>query len=218
MLPQDPVYCTQRTGESNAGMTLRPIRYANVYVRTHGPPPRAWVDSRDLALRDLGLTGSYAIAMRVGGSSVELPNTAARRALQPGQDLQDEAMMNADQAVMAALDVVGRRAGNAGPIVSLTDPPQDLILPNAVFPPFWAAYPNLGHAPVNGLPVLRGDVRGWTARRGSISTWWAEAPGSRCTELAEMVEVEGEGRGLIRDIRDRRSWLGDVLDACSATQ
>jgi hypothetical protein len=33
-----------------------------------------------------------------------------------------------------------------------------------------------------------------------------------------MVEVEGEGRGLIRDIRDRRSWLGDVLDACSATQ
>ena len=67
--------------------------------------------------------------------------------------------MNADQAVMAALDVIGRRAGNAGPIVSLTDPPQDLILPNAVFPSFWAAYPNLGHAPVNGLPVLRGDVR-----------------------------------------------------------
>ena len=24
---------------SNAGMTLRPIRYANVYMRTHGPPP-----------------------------------------------------------------------------------------------------------------------------------------------------------------------------------
>ena len=37
--------------------------------------------------------------------------------------------------------------------------PDGLLLPKAVFPPFWAAYPTLGRGAVNGLPALRGDVR-----------------------------------------------------------
>jgi hypothetical protein len=39
-----------------------------------------------------------------------------------------------------------------------TAPPDGLVLPKYVFPPFWAAYTTLGHGPMNGLAVLRDDV------------------------------------------------------------
>jgi hypothetical protein len=57
----------------------------------------AWIDPIDPALRDLGLTGSYAVAIRVGRSSVELPNTAASHAMEPWLELRDDATMSIDQ-------------------------------------------------------------------------------------------------------------------------
>ena len=54
------------------------------------------------------------------------------------------------------LDVVGSLRRNDEPVVSLTE--QRLVLPKAVLPSFWSAYLILGLGPVNGLPVLQGDV------------------------------------------------------------
>jgi hypothetical protein len=104
----------------------------------------AWVDPLDLALRDLNLTGSYTIATRAGRPALALPNTASRQA---------------HQAVAGALDVVRSHRRNDVTVAAPIDPPDGLVLPKAVFPPFWAAYPTLGHGPVNGLPMLCGDVR-----------------------------------------------------------
>ena len=49
----------------------------------------AWADPRDLALRNLGLTGSYTIATMVG----DLPNTYARRATRPWEDQDTDGLM-----------------------------------------------------------------------------------------------------------------------------
>jgi hypothetical protein len=73
--------------------------------------------------------------------------------------MSDEGMMSIEQAVMAALDVVRSLRRNDGTVVAPIEPPDVLVLPKSVFPPFWAAFPTLGHGPVNGLPVLRSDVR-----------------------------------------------------------
>ena len=63
----------------------------------------AWADPRDLALRDLGLTGSYTIATMVGRAVRDLPNTYARRATRPWEDQDADGLMAGDPAVATAL-------------------------------------------------------------------------------------------------------------------
>src|SRR5205085_609189 len=63
----------------------------------------AWADPRDLALRDLGLTGSYTIATMVGRAVRDLPNTYARRATRPWEDQDTDGLMAGDPAVATAL-------------------------------------------------------------------------------------------------------------------
>jgi hypothetical protein len=63
----------------------------------------AWADPLDLALRDLGLTNSYAIATRIGRSRFTLPNTAGRQALEPWENMQDGEALGIDQTVASVL-------------------------------------------------------------------------------------------------------------------
>jgi DNA-binding transcriptional ArsR family regulator len=179
-----------------------------------------WVDPLDLALRDLGLTGSYAIASHAGRIRHELPATSSQHAIEPWLDMTDEGMMSIDQAVMAALDVVRSLRRNDGTMVAPIEPPDVLVLPKSVFPPFWAAYPTLGHGPVNWLPVLRSDVRAHVGGEGPEAVYLhmvAEGARIALRELARMVEIEGKGRGLAAR-HDRRSQLGDALDGLLRTR
>jgi HTH DNA binding domain len=178
----------------------------------------AWVDPLDLALRDLGLTGSYALALRGGRSSLELPNTAASHAMEPWLDLHDDTMMSIDQTVAAALDVVRELRRNDGASGVPLPTPEGLLLPKAVFSPFWAAYPTLGRE-VNGLPALRGDVRARLNVDGPDAVYLhmvAEGARIALRELARIIELDRQGRGLVA-ARDRRSKLGAVLDILLAT-
>ena len=63
----------------------------------------AWAHPLDLALRDLDLTGSYAIAARCGRGEATLPFTYDGRAHQPWEEQDIPAMARADQAVATAL-------------------------------------------------------------------------------------------------------------------
>jgi hypothetical protein len=63
----------------------------------------AWADPRDLALRDLGLTGSYTNATMVGRAVRDMPNTYARRATRPWEDQDTDGLMAGDPAVSTAL-------------------------------------------------------------------------------------------------------------------
>ena len=63
----------------------------------------AWADPRDLCLRDLGLTGSYAIATRVGRPVRDMPNTFARRATRAWEDQDFHQLLAGDAAVATAL-------------------------------------------------------------------------------------------------------------------
>ena len=63
----------------------------------------AWAHPLDLALRDLDLTGSYAIAARCGRGEATLPFTYDGRAHQPWEEQDIPAMARADQAVAMAL-------------------------------------------------------------------------------------------------------------------
>ena len=54
-----------------------------------------WVDPADLAAARSGLMVAHAVAIRVGRSSLKLPNTAASDAAEPCLDLHDDdAMMS----------------------------------------------------------------------------------------------------------------------------
>ena len=63
----------------------------------------AWAHPLDLALRDLGLTGSYAIAARVGRGAATLPFTYGGRAHQPWEEQDIPAVARTDQVVATAL-------------------------------------------------------------------------------------------------------------------
>ena len=65
-----------------------------------------WVHPLDLALRDLGLTGSYSIATHVGRPMRDMPNTYIRRATGPWEDQDTEGMLSGDEVVAAALLLV----------------------------------------------------------------------------------------------------------------
>ena len=111
------------------------------YREASGERAHAWADPLDLALRDLGLTGSYAIATWTGRSRFTLPYTAGRQALEPWENKQDGEAMGIDQTVASALDVVRSLPIDGSPPTSPIAPPDGLVLPKTVFPPFWAAYP-----------------------------------------------------------------------------
>ena len=63
----------------------------------------AWAHPLDLALRDLDLTGSYAIAARCGRGEATLPFTYGGRAHQPWEEQDVPAMARTDQLVAMAL-------------------------------------------------------------------------------------------------------------------
>jgi hypothetical protein len=70
-------------------------------------------------------------------------------------ELRDDAMMSIDRTVAAALAVARALRRNDGTVAAPLVAPDGLLLPKAVFPPFWAAYPTLCRGAVNGLPALR---------------------------------------------------------------
>jgi hypothetical protein len=63
----------------------------------------AWAHPLDIALRDLGLTGSYSIATHVGRPMRDMPNTYVRRGTRAWEDQDAEGMMTGDQSVATAL-------------------------------------------------------------------------------------------------------------------
>jgi hypothetical protein len=77
----------------------------------------AWVDPCGLALRDLDLTGSYAIATRAGRPVLALPNTAGQRAREPWRGM-DDGHISIDRIVTGALDVVRSLMRNDGTAVA----------------------------------------------------------------------------------------------------
>jgi hypothetical protein len=102
---------------------------------------------------------------------------------------------------------------NDGTVTAPIEPPDGLVLPEAMFPPFWAAYPTLGQGSVNGLTALRGDVRARVGAEGPEGVCLHMVAGGARTalrELASMTATAEKGRGLVHD---RRSRLGEVLDA-----
>lgn len=64
--------------------------------------------------------------------------------MEPGLELRDDAMMSIDQTVPTALAVVRALRRNDGTVAAPLPVPDGLLLPKAVFPPFWSAYPTLG--------------------------------------------------------------------------
>ena len=63
----------------------------------------AWADPRDLALQDLGLTGSYAIATRVGRPVRDMPNTFARDRARAWDAPDIDGLLAGETAVATAL-------------------------------------------------------------------------------------------------------------------
>jgi hypothetical protein len=79
----------------------------------------AWVHPLDLALRDLGLTGSYGIATYIGRPMRDLPNTYVRRGTRAWEEQGTAAMMAGDQLVTTALALARqlvRLAHTRGPV------------------------------------------------------------------------------------------------------
>lgn len=75
------------------------------------------------------------------------------------------------------------------------------------------------NGPVNGLPVLRSDVRARVGADGPEAVYLhMVAEGARIAlgELGRMGEIEGKGRGVAAS-HDRRSRLGDMLDGLLRT-
>ena len=79
----------------------------------------------------------------------------------------------------------------------------------SVVPPFWAAYPTLGHGPVNWLPVLRSDVRAASraieAFAGSFAASGADLDGEMKRELQRLDKAAraddlNEIRTIIRSV------------------
>jgi hypothetical protein len=85
----------------------------------------SWVHPLDLALRDLGLTGSYGIATYVGRPMRDLPNTYVRHGTRAWEEQGTTAMMAGDQLVTTALVLARQLARLAGthedPFASLAE-------------------------------------------------------------------------------------------------
>jgi hypothetical protein len=124
-----------------------------------------WVHPHDLALRGLGLTGHYGLALSAGRGRHELPNTLG--AATAWADLGPAELLGADDAVVAALHLARHHRQLA--FVPTSDPLADTDAARAALEP-------LGRGQLDGdrlaawlieLPRSRGGVQGRQGRGAS---------------------------------------------------